>query len=492
VTPTSDPFRVLGLTAGASLNEIRSAYRRLAKQYHPDTAGERALPRFLAIQAAYERLVDGEGRLRPDPQKPRAPRAGWSADPDRAGATRAAYRARRAGWSSPSSSAPGGTAGTPGASSASSAAGATGPRRRTADGAAPRPGTEWATSGERTRAPGAGSTGTPPPGGESGTRRRRTRTATPGSTTYDEAAETPLDPEWQGAGWYGPASGTYWTINPREYADPRKHGPEYPARARRAAEVEAEQEQRRAHGEPGSGEAAATAPETDAAGASAGWAWTRDATRGTPGGAGAPGTTTDAGAGDWTADAWRYEPEQAYRPTADAGQAARRGTTRGATPPSEPLPDLEALLARLGPRSLRAMAARGDVRSRVVLALIAWPPIGFAAASLLDAVTGCAVFSPGCTQTASMLSVAVQPLIVAALVLLPVLAASAAFATVATLLVTLPIAAALSALLGPDVGMGRGLLVAAAIGTYLAGFVAALLRGGAATSVPPPEGEMPA
>lgn len=45
----------------------------------------------------------------------------------------------------------------------------------------------------------------------------------------------PLDPEWEGGAWYGPSSGTYWTLNPREYADPRKHGPEYLARARRAA-----------------------------------------------------------------------------------------------------------------------------------------------------------------------------------------------------------------------------------------------------------------
>ena len=58
-----DPYRTLGVAPGASLNEIKSAYRRLVKQYHPDAAGERALPRFLAIQAAYERLVDGEGRL---------------------------------------------------------------------------------------------------------------------------------------------------------------------------------------------------------------------------------------------------------------------------------------------------------------------------------------------------------------------------------------------------------------------------------------------
>jgi hypothetical protein len=135
------------------------------------------------------------------------------------------------------------------------------------------------------------------------------------------------------------------------------------------------------------------------------------------------------------------------------------------------------------------MAARGDARSRVILALLAWPPIGFAAASLLDAITGCAVFSPGCTQTASMLSVAAQPLIVAALVLLPVLAAAAAFATVATLLVTLPMAAALSALLGPDVGMGRGVLVVTAIGTYLAAFVAALLRGRRDPATAPPGDE---
>jgi len=38
---------------------------------------------------------------------------------------------------------------------------------------------------------------------------------------------------WDGAAWVGADSGTYWTVNPREYADPRKHGPEYRARGRR-------------------------------------------------------------------------------------------------------------------------------------------------------------------------------------------------------------------------------------------------------------------
>lgn len=55
--------------------------------------------------------------------------------------------------------------------------------------------------------------------------------ARPGSTTYDGATEE--EPFWNGAAWVGADSGTYWTVNPREYADPRKHGPEYRARGRR-------------------------------------------------------------------------------------------------------------------------------------------------------------------------------------------------------------------------------------------------------------------
>lgn len=55
--------------------------------------------------------------------------------------------------------------------------------------------------------------------------------AHPGSTTYDGVTEE--EPVWDGAAWVGADSGTYWTVNPREYADPRKHGPEYRARGRR-------------------------------------------------------------------------------------------------------------------------------------------------------------------------------------------------------------------------------------------------------------------
>jgi curved DNA-binding protein CbpA len=229
MTLQPDPYRVLGLPPGASLNEIRSAYRRLAKLYHPDAAGERALPRFLAIQAAYERLVDGEGHLRAAGRGGAAGARGgaatggepWRADTARSRASRDAWRARRSAASGGGAS-PEGEAGTRARPRGRpSAAGDT--SGGTAAGA--RPGGE--------RPPAGGGSGD----GSSGRQRRPTRKARPGSTTYDEAAGTPRDPSWQGGAWYGPSSGTYWTINPREYADPRKHGPEYQARARRAKGV---------------------------------------------------------------------------------------------------------------------------------------------------------------------------------------------------------------------------------------------------------------
>src|SRR4051794_40246248 len=49
-----DPFAVLGVTPGASEQELARAYRRLAKRHHPDTAGIAAAARMAEINAAYE------------------------------------------------------------------------------------------------------------------------------------------------------------------------------------------------------------------------------------------------------------------------------------------------------------------------------------------------------------------------------------------------------------------------------------------------------
>src|SRR3954468_18144435 len=91
-----DPYRTLGLSRGASIEEIKRAYRRLAKIHHPDAAGEKNVPRFLAIHAAYEQLAGGAD-AHPAPRRPAGPRKAWEADPGRSDATRRAYGGRGPG-----------------------------------------------------------------------------------------------------------------------------------------------------------------------------------------------------------------------------------------------------------------------------------------------------------------------------------------------------------------------------------------------------------
>lgn len=63
-----DPYHVLGLSKTASEAEIKSAYRRLAKTYHPDHNADdpRAKERFAEVGQAYEILGDKDKRARFD------------------------------------------------------------------------------------------------------------------------------------------------------------------------------------------------------------------------------------------------------------------------------------------------------------------------------------------------------------------------------------------------------------------------------------------
>jgi len=67
-----DLYVILGLEHGASESEIKRAYRRLARRFHPDiNPGDRtAEARFRQILEAYETLIDPERRSRYDAGSP--------------------------------------------------------------------------------------------------------------------------------------------------------------------------------------------------------------------------------------------------------------------------------------------------------------------------------------------------------------------------------------------------------------------------------------
>jgi curved DNA-binding protein CbpA len=79
---TADYYGILGLTSDATLADVKKAYRRLARQHHPDrnNADPRAIDRFRRITEAYEYLsahlkdnAHGNGHSGPGPTAP--PRA---------------------------------------------------------------------------------------------------------------------------------------------------------------------------------------------------------------------------------------------------------------------------------------------------------------------------------------------------------------------------------------------------------------------------------
>jgi hypothetical protein len=50
-----DPHALLGVAPGASLEEVKAAFRRKALEHHPDRGGDAAA--FIAMKRAYDRLV---------------------------------------------------------------------------------------------------------------------------------------------------------------------------------------------------------------------------------------------------------------------------------------------------------------------------------------------------------------------------------------------------------------------------------------------------
>lgn len=82
-----DYYDILGVEPDASQEDIRRAYRKLARKYHPDVSDQSdAETRFKEVSEAYEVLKDPEKRetfdqARAQPQGGAAPGGGWQQQP---------------------------------------------------------------------------------------------------------------------------------------------------------------------------------------------------------------------------------------------------------------------------------------------------------------------------------------------------------------------------------------------------------------------------
>ena len=433
--PPHDPYRTLGLERGASLDDVKRAYRRLVKANHPDAAGEGALPRFLAIQAAYDAIVGPDGGQRPSLGRGPggAARRPWEADAERAGATYRAYGGR--------------------------------PRPRPGAGAGPRPRPAGSARTGRPSAESAARTERPP-SSQPGERRRKK--ATLGSTSYDDVDPNAFTPDWGGASWYGTTSGTYWTINPKEYADPRKHGPEYQARARRAEQMRA--------GKTDAEAARADDRETE-----------RDPSTGvdptgTAGSPGPPPPPTHTTSSWWEATAG----DPSTTGTTAAGPAPQR-------PPSAPPPwttsaERRSPSVEQAPGDLSTDAVIASIRdwldadqpagvARIGRAVIAWAPIAMGGGWLAGEVSGCGRFAATCSPAVAPLTWIAQLGVLLLLFLLPRLARIGTIASIAILGTVFPASLLLFATADPA-GMewGRSILGGLIILAWVAGIAYGVAR----------------
>lgn len=459
MAPDTDPYRTLGLTRDATLDEVRRAYRRLAKANHPDAAGEAALPRFLAIQAAYDTIAGPDARTRRSGSaRPAGPRRAWDPDRDRTDATYRAYggRPRRA-----------------------RPTGGSGPGRGTAG---ERPSWERPATDR-------------PPGARQPRPERPANKATLGSTSYDGAEAEPFEPDWGGASWYGTTSGTYWTLNPKEYADPRKHGPEYQARARRQLGGWEESE---------GIDPVAPAPASGSPSASTG---TRPepatTSRHATGPSEPPGAEGARPATHTTSSWWEATAGHATRPEGSASDRPRPRRARGRAGetsgrPGAPVRSPGEAAGRNGPgpttgdgtsaqasasgslnpaAGLTAEGLLEAVRSwldddrpgaigRIARAIVGWAPVALAIGWVGGEISGCGRFAAGCDDAVVMAAWLVQIAALVTLLVVRRLARIASVATLATLAAAIPAALLLSATGSPDdTAAGRfalsGLLVIA-------------------------------
>lgn len=79
----NDPYETLGVARGASEDEIKSAYRRLAKKYHPDLnpGDPAAAQRMNEINQAYDRLKNPQAYQARQGYSPYGQQGGYQQNP---------------------------------------------------------------------------------------------------------------------------------------------------------------------------------------------------------------------------------------------------------------------------------------------------------------------------------------------------------------------------------------------------------------------------
>jgi hypothetical protein len=125
---------------------------------------------------------------------------------------------------------------------------------------------------------------------------------------------------------------------------------------------------------------------------------------------------------------------------------------------------------------VRALFAARDIRTRLLLAAIGWPPLGVIAATIISQATGCASFSVACQPPDDLLPLVAGAVLFAVLVAIPVLARLSAAGTIAILLTAIPVAAFVVRPDAPSDGSANAVLALAILTfAWLAGMLGVLI-----------------